>query len=198
MPETTHVAAVCGSLSDDSATRVALREALAGARDAGATTELVDLREYDLPPRDGDDRDAGDAPELRAAVADADAVVLGTPMYHGSYSAPLKNALDYCGRDELGGKAVGLLSVAGGSFPRQALGHLRTVCRAVDAWALPLQVAVPNSSDAVADGELADADLAERARRLGDQAAAYAGVDQYPDVKAAAERADPAAGVAQD
>ncbi|WP_336036716.1 NADPH-dependent FMN reductase [Halobacterium yunchengense] len=188
-----HVAAVCGSLSDDSATRTALRTALDAAAGAGATTHLVDLRDYDLPPRDGDDRDAGDGPRLRADVAAADAVLLGTPMYHGSYAAPLKNALDYCGRDELGGKAVGLLSVAGGRFPRQALGHLRTVCRAVDAWALPLQVAIPNASSHVADGELTDPALADRTRDLGEQLVAYAGVDDYPDLADAAQSADAAA-----
>jgi len=186
MQRSPHVVAVCGSLSDDSGTRTALKTALDAASDAGATTDLVDLRNYDLPPRDGDNRDAGDAPELRERVAAADAVLLGTPMYHGSYSAPLKNALDYCGRDELGGKAVGLLSVAGGSFPRQALGHLRTVCRALDAWALPLQVAVPSSGSTFADGAFADDDLEERTRRLGEQAVAYAGVEQYPDLAAAA------------
>lgn len=196
MQRDTHVVAVCGSLSDDSGTRIALQTALDAARDAGASAELVDLREYDLPPRDGDDRDRGDGPELRETIAAADAVVLGTPMYHGSYAAPLKNALDYCGRDELGGKAVGLLSVAGGGFPRQALGHLRTVCRAVDAWALPLQVAIPNSSDSFADGEFADDTLEERTRSLGEQVVAYAGVENYPELADAA--ADRVASPAQD
>lgn len=191
-----HVVAICGSLSDDSATRIALDAALDAAEQAGATTHLVDLREYHLPPRDGDDRDAGDGPELRADVAAADAVLLGTPMYHGSYSAPLKNALDYCGRDELGGKAVGLLSVAGGSFPRQALGHLRTVCRAVDAWTLPMQVAIPNSGSAVDDGELVDDALAERTRDLGEMVVEYAGVDDYPDL--VDDNPKPVAGHAQD
>ena len=186
MTADTHVVALCGSLSDDSGTRIALRTALDAASDAGASTDLVDLREFDLPPRDGDDRDAGDAPALRERVAAADAALLGTPMYHGSYAAPLKNALDYCGSDELGGTAVGLLSVAGGSFPREALGHLRTVCRALDAWALPLQVAIPNSGSAFADGAFVDDDLAARTRRLGETVVAYAGVDSYPELSAAA------------
>jgi NAD(P)H-dependent FMN reductase len=191
-----HVVAICGSLSDDSGTRTALRAALDAAEQAGATTHLIDLRDYDLPPRDGDDRDAGDGPELREDVAAADAVLLGTPMYHGSYSAPLKNALDYCGRDEFGGKAVGLLSVAGGSFPRQALAHLRTVCRAVDAWALPMQVAIPNSSSAVEDGDLVDDALRERTRELGEMLVEYAGVEDYPDL--VPDNAKPVAGHAQD
>jgi NAD(P)H-dependent FMN reductase len=182
MTRNPHVVGICGSLSDDSGTRIALRNALTAAERAGATTALLDLRDYDLPPRDGDDRDAGDGPELRADVAAADAVLLGTPMYHGSYSAPLKNALDYCGRDEFGGKAVGLLSVAGGSFPRQALGHLRTVCRAVDAWTLPMQVVIPDSGSAFEDGDLVEDGLAERTRDLGEILVEYAGVEDYPDL----------------
>jgi NAD(P)H-dependent FMN reductase len=185
--EATHVVALCGSLSDDSGTRIALETALDAAADAGAETTLVDLRDYDLPPRDGDDRDAGDAPELREQVRAADAVLLGTPMYHGSYSAPLKNALDYCDRDEFGDTTVGLLSVAGGSFPRQALGHLRTVCRALDAWTLPLQVAVPNSGSTFEDGEFADESLAERTRELGQMAVEYAGVVHYPELRESAQ-----------
>jgi NAD(P)H-dependent FMN reductase len=196
MMQDPHVVAICGSLSDDSGTRIALRDALDAAEQAGATTHLVDLRDYDLPPRDGDDRDAGDGPELREDVAAADAVLLGTPMYHGSYAAPLKNALDYCGRDELGGKAVGLLSVAGGSFPRQALGHLRTVCRAVDAWTLPMQVAIPDSGEHFEDGDLVDDALAERTRDLGEMLVDYAGVEEYPEL--AGDNTKPVAGHAQD
>ncbi|MDL0134234.1 NADPH-dependent FMN reductase [Halobacterium salinarum] len=184
----THVVAICGSLSDDSGTRTALRTVLDGATavtDTEVTTDLIDLRELSLPPRDGDDRDAGDAPALRARVADADALVLGTPMYHGSYSAPLKNALDYCGRDELGGMTVGLVCVAGGGFPRQALSHLRGVCDALDAWTLPHQVGVPNAATTIGDGEITDDDIAARARTLGEQAVAYANVESFPELTAA-------------
>lgn len=177
----THVVALCGSLRDASKTRVALREVLAAARAAGATTELVDLREYDLPPFDPDERDAGDALELARIVDDADAVVLGTPNYHGSYSAPLKNALDYCGRDEFAGTTVGLLVVAGGEFPTPALEHLRTVARTLNAWTLPTQVAIPSASAQVSEDGITDSDLAERVETLGEQLAAYAGVEQYPD-----------------
>ena len=185
MQRDVHVVGLCGSLRDGSGTRIALRRALSSAADAGARTTLVDLRSYDLPPFDPDDSDAGDAEALRSVVADADAVVLGTPMYHGSFAAPLKNALDYCGSDEFAGTTVGLLSVAGGAFPRQALGHLRTVCRSLHAWTLPNQVAVPNASSTVADGRLAEPDVAHRVERLGEELVRYAGVADYPDVATA-------------
>jgi NAD(P)H-dependent FMN reductase len=180
MQRTVHVVGICGSLSDDSGTRTATGRALAAAEAAGATTELVDLREYELPPRDGDDADAGDAPALRERVAAADAVLLGSPVYHGSYASPLKTALDYCGFDEFEGTTVGLLAVAGGSHPTPALEHMRSVARAVGAWTLPLQVGIGNAGSTFERGELVDAALAERVDRLGEELVAYAGVESYP------------------
>ena len=181
MTRNTHVVAVSGSLADDSGTRTALREALAAAEHAGARTTLVDLRTYDLPTFDADDPDAGDAPELRRRLREADAVLLGTPMYHGSYSSPLKTALDYSGFDEFAGTTVGLLAVSGGGFPTPALEGLRTATRALDAWTLPLQVGIPNSGERFDDGELVDDALRERVQRLGTELVRYAGVEHYPE-----------------
>jgi len=173
------VVAVCGSLASDSVTRVALQEALQAAQTAGAQTTLVDLREYDLPTFDADNQDAGDAPELRDYLRQADAIILGTPMYHGSFSSPLKTALDYSGFDEFENTTVGMLAVSGGSFPTPALDHLRSVMRAFDAWPLPLDVAIPNSHEQVSDGALVEASLRDRVRRLGTEVVQYADVAQY-------------------
>jgi NAD(P)H-dependent FMN reductase len=180
MTRDTQVVAVCGSLAAESVTRVALRETLQAAQAAGAQTTLVDLREYDLPTFDADNQDAGDAPALRAQLRQADAIVLGTPMYHGSFSSPLKTALDYSGFDEFEDTTVGLLAVSGGPFPRTALEHLRSVARALDAWPLPLDVAIPDSYEQVVDGELVEESLRERVDELGTKLVEYADVAQYP------------------
>jgi len=174
------VAAICGSLREDSYTRVALRVALAGAADAGAETDLIDLRELDLPVFDPDADDAGDAPELRERVRAADAILLGTPMYHGTYSSPLKTALDYCGFEEFEDETVGLLAVAGGSFPVTALDHLRSTCRALGAWVLPHQAAIPSARTHVADGRITDDGIDERVRTLGRRAVEYADITPEP------------------
>ncbi len=176
------VVAVSGSLSATSDTRAGLRVVLAGAEEAGATTDLVDLRRLDLPAFDPDVGGQGDAAALRERVAAADAVVLGTPNYHGSFSGALKNALDHLGRDEFEGTTVGLLVVAGGSFPTPALEHLRTVVRTVGGWTLPHQVAVPRTRETVVDGELVDERYRERAAELGREAVRYAGLADYPDL----------------
>jgi NAD(P)H-dependent FMN reductase len=101
-------------------------------------------------------------------------------MYHGSHSGVLKNALDHCGFDEFEGKTVGLLGVAGGSFPITAIEHLRSVCRALDAWVLPHQAAVPRASKALEGGEFVDDDLEERVATLGRRVVEYAAIEPDP------------------
>ena len=181
MSDTTRVVGVPGSLRDASYTRVAVNRALDGVRRAGGDAELLDLREYDLPTFDADRADAGDASAFADRIRAADAVVLGTPMYHGSYSSTLKTALDYCGFDEFENKTVGLLAVAGGGFPVTALEHLRSVCRALNAWVIPHQVAVPNASSQIDDGEIRDDGLDHRTLVLGRRAVQYADIEPDPD-----------------
>lgn len=172
--DTPRIVAICGSLRDESTTRVALAHTLAAAADAGAETELLDLREFDLPLYDGDDSDAGDAVELRERVRAADGIVLGTPIYHGTIASGLKTALDYCGFDEFEDKPVGVLAVAGGRFPTPALLHLRTVCCWLRAHPLPHQVGIPNVSDVVENGEITDEKTVERAETLGENVTEFA------------------------
>ncbi|MFP4218910.1 MAG: NADPH-dependent FMN reductase [Salinarchaeum sp.] len=110
------------------------------------------------------------------------------PVYHDSYASPLKTVLDYCGFEET---TVGLLAVAGGGFPGAALKHLRSVCRTLNAWVLPHQIAILNVRSVVEAGIIADDNLAERTRELGQQAVQY--VDINPDSVAREKRptADP-------
>jgi len=176
-----HVVGIPGSLRDGSYTRIATRRALDGVERAGGTGELIDLRDYDLPIFDADHDAAADAPDLATTVREADAVILGTPMYHGSYSSPLKTALDYCGFDEFEDETVGLLAVSGGGFPTPALEHLRSVCRALNAWVVPHQVAIPKAYQAIDDGEIVDDSLDERTLVLGRRAVQYADIEPDPD-----------------
>lgn len=179
---TPRVVAICGSLRDESRTRIATNVALTAAAEAGATTELVDLRSYKLPGLDAVKAEVPDAENLRKTITRADSVLIGTPNYHGSYSKALKNTLDYCGRDEFGGTTVGLLEVAAGEFPGSALTHLRTVSRILRAWTVPTEVAIPNSHALVTDDGIEDSDIGERTRRLGGELVDYAGVTNYPEL----------------
>ncbi len=178
---TVHVVAIAGSLREESYTRPALEHALDAAAAAGADTELIDLRELEIPLFDADEDEAGDASELARRVREADAILLGTPMYHGSYSSVLKTALDYCGFDEFENKTVGLLAVSGGSFPIGALDHLRVVCRALDAWVLPHQAAVPNAHRRFEGRELVDDGIRQRVETLGTRAVQFANIEPDPE-----------------
>ena len=176
------VVGICGSLRAESYTRIALERALEEADRGAVETELLDLREWELPLYDPDvsKSESGDAEKFAARVRQADSILLGSPMYHGSYSSPLKTALDYCGFEEFQDKTVGLLGVAGGSFPVTTLEHLRSVCRALNAWVIPHQVAIPRARTAFEDGEFVDPSLEERVAVLGERAVTYANIEPDP------------------
>ena len=126
---------------------MALTIALRGAAESGAETQLIDLREFDLIFMDG--RDSGFPPgvlRLREAVKSADGIILGTPEYHGNFSGVLKNALDLMGFEEMEGKMIGLVGVSGGAMGAfDAMNGLRDVGRALHAWVIPQQVAIPEA-----------------------------------------------------
>jgi NAD(P)H-dependent FMN reductase len=180
MTDRPHVVALAGSLRDASYTRLALDVALAEAEEMGADTDCIDLRDLDLSVFDANARDAGDALALKERVRAADSVLLGTPSYHGSYSSVLKTALDYCGFDEFEHTTVGLLSVSGGAFPITPLDHLRSVARALNAWVIPHQAAVPRVSDKFENRELVDESSLDRVATLGRRAVEYATIEPDP------------------
>ena len=191
--EPIHITAICGSQREESVTRLALQRALEEAARGDAVTDLIDLRDLELPVFDAniDRAEAGDAEELAARVRDADAILLGSPMYHGSYSSPLKTALDFCGFEEFENKTVGLLAVSAGAFPVTTLEHMRSVCRALNAWVIPHQAAVGHSYEAIANGEFVDPATEDRLATLGQRIVEYARIEpdsglfeQYETVEA--------------
>ena len=173
------VAALCGSLRENSFTAAALRIALEGARQFGATTEFIDLRDYRLPLHAGitSSHDSSeDVLKLKRIAKASDALILGTPEYHGSFSGVLKNALDFLTFDEMEGKMIGLIGVSGGAMGAfDALNGLRSVGRALHAWVLPQQVTIAEAFKVFdSDGNLRDRDLEQRLRAVGTEAARFA------------------------
>jgi FMN reductase len=157
----------------------ALRLAAGAVSAAGADVEVLDLRDYPLPilfsPHAPPGSDAA-VDAVKAKFREADALLIGSPEYHGSYSGALKNLLDLMGFEEFEGKMVALVGVAGGALgATNALNHLRTVCRQLHSWVLPDQVSVAHSSDAFdAAGRPTDAGTAKRLQDLGVQLVKFA------------------------
>lgn len=119
----------------------ALTQTLIGAANAEAATDLLDLSELSLPLYHPDDPEPRDAVVVKSSVTQADAVLLATSVRHNSYSAQLKNAIEYCDSDEFDGKPVSLLGVDNAGSAT-ALEHLQTVCTTLNARVLPMQVSI--------------------------------------------------------
>jgi NAD(P)H-dependent FMN reductase len=173
------VTGICGSLRPQSYTRMALAAALEGAREVGAVTSLLDLRDYDLPLMDArkdDETYPPDVTRLRFAVREAQGIILGTPEYHGGFSGVLKNALDLMGFEEFEGKMLGLIGVSAGRMGAiNALNSLRTVGRSLHAWVVPEQASVPEAWRYFDDsGHVTDAHLEGALKAVGRQVARFA------------------------
>jgi FMN reductase len=179
MNNKTRVVGICGSLPSGSYTRMALAIALRGAEDAGAETQLIDLRKYQLVFCDGgenEDKLPKDALRLRDEVKRAHGIILATPEYHGGYSGVLKNALDLMGFDEFEGKMLGLVGVSGGAMGATGpLAALRSVGRALHAWVVPEQAGVAHVSEVFDEaGNCKDKGTEKRLKSVGQQVAKFA------------------------
>jgi MsuE subfamily FMN reductase len=122
-----------GSLTPPlSRTRSVLDVALSGARayDKSVETEVLELRDFALEFCDGRSPDNynSDTRCALALVEEADAYLVATPIYRGSYTGALKNFFDLVpddprGHDPLRGKVVGLLATGGSDHHYLILEH---------------------------------------------------------------------------
>ena len=142
----THILGIIGSLGERSLTRTAVLYVLDQARDQGASTDVIDLQEIDLPMFNPDTDTQATYLNLLEKVNAAQGYVLGTPDYHGSFSGALKNILDHFWK-EFAGKLFGTVCT---SYEKglTVTDHLRTVIRQCYGWSLPYGVCVsPVDSD---------------------------------------------------
>jgi FMN reductase len=148
-----------GSLASASKSRAALQRALEGASAAGAEIRLLDLRELDLPMYNPDDDEPNEAAaELIETCYAADGLLWSSPLYQGTISGALKNALDWLhvlGQREppyLHDKVIGLISAAGGTQGLQAINTMEFAVRALRGWAVPLRRACRGGGPRVRSG----------------------------------------------
>jgi len=159
------IVGIGGSLRPNSSSYQALAVAIQRVQALGADTQVLDLRQMQLPFCNGDKEypDYPDVMRLREAVQEADGLILATPEYHGGVSGVLKNTLDLMSFDQLSNKVTGLISVLGGQSNSNALNDLRVIMRWVHGWVIPEQVAIGQSWKAFdKDGKLLDDQLSQR------------------------------------
>ncbi len=173
-----HLVGIGGTLREGSTSLLALEEALRAAEEAGATTELLDLRELDLPlyePGKPLEEYGENVKELVEAMRRADALLWSTAAYHGTLAGVTKNALDFAqflSRDErpyLQDRIVGLISTAGGGMAAvNAIGAMVNVVHALRGVAAPLSVPLTQSWTAFdEEGNIRNEGVAGRLESLG-------------------------------
>ena len=132
----------------------------------GFEVKVTDLAELALPLLDEPHH-----PRLRqyqhqhtkdwsAIVEAADAFVFVMPEYNYTFTAPLKNALDYlCA--EWAYKPVGFVSYGGISGGLRAVQSLKPVVTTLSMFPLPASVALPFVANSIVDGVLEPSELAD-------------------------------------
>ena len=161
---------VSGSPRSRSKTLLAIQEAVEHVRAAVPTVsaEALNLCDWNLQFCDGRDPSlyTGDTRRVIDAVVEADALIFGTPVYRGSYTAVLKNLFDLLPNDALRGKPVGLVATGGTDHHYLAIEHeLKPLMGFFDAYVVPGSVYVNNQH--YAEGALVADDALGNLRRLG-------------------------------
>jgi FMN reductase len=180
------VVGVGGTLREGSASLGALRRALAAAGEAGAETELLDLRELDLPMYEPGRALGEYGPGVGRLVDElrgADAVLISTAAYHGTLAGVTQNALDFAqflsGGDHpyFDGKVVGLISTAGGEQAgTNATGAMVDVVHALRGVVAPLVVSISKAwQRADGSGNVTDELYGRRLDSLGELVVDLAG-----------------------
>jgi NAD(P)H-dependent FMN reductase len=174
------VLCLAGSPARESRTLVLVRHVADLLAARGFEAELVNLAVAGLPHTDPEVY-WGRAPHpdpaaerFIAAVTQADAVVLGTPVQHASYSALLKGALDLLQYDAFERRAVGLVANAGGTRGSTiACEHLRSVVKALGGWTVPTQVTTTASDFDERCAQLTATGLLRRCEEMAEQILAF-------------------------
>ena len=180
-----------GSLRTDSLNRKLARAAAGALRRRGLEVTLVDLRDYPMPLYDGDLEASEGLPPgavaFRQLLAEHDLLVIASPEYNGSFTALLKNTIDWTSRPAAAGerptalyrgKAAALLAASPGpGGGKRGLRHLRELLEMIGVTVIGEPVAIGGATSAFdAEGELVRPDAAEQVSRLANAVAETASV----------------------
>jgi NAD(P)H-dependent FMN reductase len=117
------------------------------ATQEGVEVELIDLADVNLPIMSERLNKMPNPPanivQFSKSVDSADAIVLVSPEYNGSYSGVLKNAVDYLLK-EFNRKPIGVATVAGGKFGGLNATHqMQSLILHLGAFPMPMKLLVP-------------------------------------------------------
>jgi chromate reductase len=169
------VLAFSGSLREQSYNSALARAAVELAP-AGVEVEVYE--DLALVPPFDDDLDGEDPPapvaDLRARIADADALLFVTPEYNGSIPGVLKNAVDWASRpafeSALAGKPVAIIGATPGrSATAAARSDLKRILASVRAHVMESpSIGVPQGFEHIEEGVVRSARVRQEIRALLD------------------------------
>ncbi len=165
---------VNGSVAEKSHTRALLKYIEELLNKVGIKTTFWDLKvramrvlipEFHNDPLQTPDKNVK---EFITLVTNSDGIILGTPLYHGSYAGVLKNALDNLYSDAFRNKPVAVVGNASTVRNPQALEHLRSVVRTLYGYAIQSQIATSNGDYVEKDDKfiLTDENIIKRCHRM--------------------------------
>jgi chromate reductase len=157
---------VAGSLREGSYNRKLARLGADALTRAGASVDLLDLREVMMPLYDGDLEEREGLPPgavaFKARLAKAQGLWIACPEYNSSVPGTFKNAIDWASRgdeDVFAGKVVALTGASPGMYgSMRAHYHLRQIIATLGCFALPDQLLIARAHEAFGpDGALLNA-----------------------------------------
>lgn len=156
-----------GSTRQNSFNRKLANVAAATARSAGAEVTHIELANFDIPLYNADLEATGtpaDVLRLKELMFAHPGWIICSPEYNGSYTALLKNTIDWASSPVKGhpvwasgtraftGKVVGLLSASSGTLGGlRSLSHLTPLMLNLQCWVTPKQHAVGAAGQAFDD-----------------------------------------------
>lgn len=175
------IVAFAGSLRKESFNKKLIAISAAGAADAGASVNLIDLRDYALPIYDEDlETESGipaNATKLKEIFIASGGLLISAPEYNSSMTAVFKNTIDWISRPVPGeaplaafsGKFVTLMSASPGPLGGlRGLVHVRAMFGNLNAIVLPTQVCVSKAYEAFTpEGKLNDPRQQANVEKLG-------------------------------
>ena len=157
---------ISGSPRNDSITyRAALHLQKALKQRTRHDIEIIDLRDIDLPPMQAVFTSLNETPEQYRAIAkkifEADAFILVTPEYNGSYAPAMKNLLDHFPKQQR--KPFGIVTASPGAFGgMRAAMQLQQLIFALFGIGSPYMLVIPGVDKKFdAEGELLDGSFAK-------------------------------------
>jgi chromate reductase, NAD(P)H dehydrogenase (quinone) len=153
-----------GSTRQNSFNRRLAAAAAQMGRDAGAEVSHIELGDFDVPMYNADLEAKGtpaDVVRLKELFYAHPAWIISSPEYNGSYTALLKNTIDWVsspiksdpvwssGSKPFTGKVVGMLSASNGALGGlRAQSHLAPLLLNLKCWLAPNAYALSRAADA--------------------------------------------------